>query len=237
MSRSEDERSLGAAVSAALRRFLDAARRAVMGPGAPDPNRIYGLQPQWNGEVDTILTHIGRIAIGAWSSVPDAPPVSRHAFLQAYLADVQNLLVRIPDEVANLVFAEISEGTNAGESRDQIAARVDKVLRFTGSERWPNRAKVIAQTEVNRAYGAATMAAGVEQARVTGRQLTKRWDSKDDDRVRSPHRAVDGQVVPVWSPFYVEGVSMMFPGDPSAPPELVINCRCQLHIGNEVSRG
>ena len=202
---------------------------------SPDPTRIYAYQDQWNGSVDTILTEIGRIGIQAWSSATDVPPVSRHAFVVAYLADVRNLLVRIPDEVANLVFAEITDGTNAGETRDQIAARVDKILSYTGSERWPNRAKVIAQTEVNRAYGAATMAAGVEQARSTGRQLTKRWDTKDDNRVRSPHRSVDGQTIPVWQPFYVEGVPMMFPGDPSAPPELVINCRCELHIGNEVT--
>ena len=237
MNRSEDERSLGAVVGGALRRWLGKARSAVMGTGQPDPTRIYGLQPAWNSEVDTILSEIGRIGISAWSSATDVPPVSRHAFVVSYLADVANLLVRIPDEVANLVFAEIADGTNAGETRDQIAARVDKVLSYTGSQRWPNRAKVIAQTEVNRAYGAGTMAAGVEQARVTGRQLTKRWDTKDDDRVRSPHRQVDGVTVPVWASFYVDGVPMMFPGDPSAPPELVINCRCELHIGNEVSRG
>ena len=237
MSRADDERSLGAMVGGALRRFLDKARGVVLGSGPPDPTRIYSLQPQWNSDVETILTEIGKIGLGAWSGATDVPPVSRHSFIQAYLADVQNLLVRVPDEVANLVFAEISEGTNAGETRDQIAARVDKVLSYTGSERWPNRARVIAQTEVNRAYGAGTMAAGIEQARVTGRQLTKRWDTKDDDRVRSPHRAVDGQTIPVWQPFYVEGVPMMFPGDPSAPPELVINCRCELHIGNEVTRG
>jgi hypothetical protein len=237
MSRGEDERSLGATVSAALRRWLDLAKRAVAGPTGPDATRIYSLQPEWNSEVDTILTEIGRIGISAWSSATNVPPVSRHAFIVSYLADVQNLLVRIPDEVANLVFAEIADGTNAGETRDQIAARIDKVLSYTDSERWPNRAKVIAQTEVNRAYGAGTMAAGIEQARVTGRQLTKRWDTKDDNRVRSPHREVDGVTVPVWYPFYVNGVPMMFPGDPSAPPELVINCRCELHIGNEVTRG
>lgn len=232
MSRSEDERSLGATIGATLRRLLDSARKLVSRSSPPDPTQIYSLQPQWNDSVDTILTEIGKIGIKAWSSASDVPPVSRHAFIQAYLADVQNLLVRIPNEVADLVFAEISEGANAGESRDQIAARVDKVLDYTASERWPNRAKVIAQTEVNRAYGAGTMAAGLEQARVTGRQLTKRWDTKDDNRVRSPHQEVDGKTVPVWAPFYVDGVPMQFPGDPSAPPELVINCRCRLHIGD-----
>ena len=237
MSRSDDERSLAQVVGSSLRRWLDKVRVAVSAGGVPDPTRVYAYQDQWDGEVDTILTEIGKIGLSAWTSATDVPPVSRHAFVVSYLADVRNLLVRIPDEVADLVFAEITDGTNAGETRDQIAARVDKVLSYTGSERWPNRAKVIAQTEVNRAYGAGTMAAGLEQARVTGRQLTKRWDTKDDNRVRSPHQQVDGATVPIWAPFYVGDVPMMFPGDPSAPPELVINCRCQLHIGNEVTHG
>jgi uncharacterized protein with gpF-like domain len=203
-----------------------------MGSGQPQPDHIYGLQPEWDGEVDTILTEIGKIGLAAWSEATDVPPVSRHAFIQAYLADVRSLLVRIPDEVANLVFAEISEGTNAGETRDQIAERVDKVLSYTGSERWPNRARVIAQTETNRAYGAGTYAAGLEQSRVTGRQLFKRWDSRHDDRVRGDHRDADGQTVPIWSPFMVGGFPMQFPGDPSAPADEVINCRCRMVVTN-----
>jgi Phage Mu protein F like protein len=237
MSRSEDERRLTGIVGGLLRTWLARAKTAVTRPSPPDPTRIYALQPDWDQSVDTILTEIGKIGLASWSEATDVPPVSRHAFLVAYLADVQSLLVRIPDEVANLVFAEITDGVNAGESRDQIEARVERVLSWTGSENWPNRARVIAQTETTRARAAGTMAAGVEQARVTGRQLTKRWDTRDDDRVRGSHRHVDGQVVPVWQPFYVDGVPMQFPGDPSAPPELVINCRCELHIGNEVARG
>lgn len=231
MSRSEDEAGLARTIGRILHSWLDKARQVVKGP-ILNPNAIYGLQADWDRSVDTILTDIGKIGLAAWSQATNVPPVSRHAFVVSYLADVRSLLVRIPNEVADLVFAEITDGTNAGETRDQIAARVDRVLSYTGSERWPNRAKVIAQTEVNRAYGAGTMAAGIEQARVTGQQLTKRWDTKDDNRVRSPHQEVDGTTVPVWAPFYVNGVPMQFPGDPSAPPELVINCRCQLHIGN-----
>lgn len=237
MSRSEDENHLRDVVSGRLRSWLDKARAAVMKPARPDPTQIYGLQTAWDSDVDTILTEIGKIGMNAWNSASDVPPVSRHAFIQAYLADVKSLLVRIPDEVANLVFAEISEGINAGEDRDQIAKRVDKVLTYTGSERWPNRARVIAQTETTRAYGAGTMAAGVEQARVTGRALTKTWVSRHDDRVRDPHKVVDGKTVPVWQPFYVGGFPMQFPGDPSAPANEVVNCRCSLVIGNEVDRG
>lgn len=240
-SRDADEAKLGAVVSRALQRWLDRARDVVMAPFRqhgvqPDATAIYSTQPLWNSEVDTILTTIGQIALGAWSQATDVPAVSRHAFVVSYLADVRNLLVRIPDETANLVFAEITDGVNAGESLEQLAARIDRVLSFTGSERWPGRARTVAATEVTRAYGAATMAAGVEQSRVTGRQLTKTWRTAHDERVRISHRDADGQTVPVFMPFQVGGESLMFPGDPSGSPENVINCRCDLIISNEEGR-
>ncbi len=225
-------------VAGALRRWLTKAREAVMRPFReyrlpPDPTAIYSTQEAWNDELGTILTTIGEISLHAWSDATDVPPVSRHAFIQASLAQTENLLVRIPDDTYNLVFAELSDGINAGESVDQLAARVDQVLDYTGSERWPNRAKVIAQTETTRAYGGGTLAAGMEMSRVTGRLLKKVWDTRDDSRVRSPHREVDGEVRDLSMPFYVDAVPMLFPGDPSAPPDLVCGCRCELRIVNE----
>lgn len=238
MSRHEDETHLRAVVGGALRRWLDTARRAVMGPFrqhriSPDPTALYATQEAWQEEVDTILTTIGRIAMHAWSEATDVPAVSRHSFVMASLAQTENLLVRIPDEVYNLVFAEITESANAGETLEQMAQRVDHVLSYTDSERWPNRAKVIAQTETTRAYGAGTLAAGMEQSRVTGRLLQKRWDTRDDSRVRSPHREVDGETRDLSMPFYVDGFPMQFPGDPIAPADLVCGCRCNLVIINE----
>lgn len=245
MSRSEDEGKIASAAAKALQRWLSRARDVVMEPYRrwrmlPDPAAVYATQPDWNREVDTILATISQVALGAWSRASDVPPVSRHAFLVAYLADVQNLLVRIPDEVANLIFAEITDGLNTGESLDQVAARVDNVLSYTGSENWPHRARVIGITETTRAYGAGTTAAGLEQSRVTGRVLRKVWRTEHDDRVRPEHVAVDGQTRPVTMPFAVPWrggtVSMMFPGDPSAPADLVVNCRCDVEIVNERGR-
>lgn len=238
MPRHEDEADLRAVVGSALRRWLDKARSAVMGPWrqhriSPDPTAVYGTQAAWQEELGTILTTIGRISMHAWSEATDVPAVSRHSFVVASLAQTENLLVRIPDEVYNLVFAEITDAVNAGESLEQVAKRVDHLLSYTDSERWPNRAKVIAQTETTRAYGAGTLAAGMEQSRVTGRLLRKRWDTRDDSKVRSPHREVDGEVRDLSMPFYVDGFPMMFPGDPIAPADLVCGCRCSLVIVNE----
>ena len=241
MSRQGDEDRLTGVVGATLSRWLGRARDKVMEPWRrhklqPDPNGIYQVQGAWDTEVDAIMTVIGQISQNAWSEAVNVPPVSRHAFVMAQLAMTQNFLVRIPDEVYELVFAEITDAVNGGEDVDGVARRVDRVLSYTGSERWPNRARVIAQTETTRAYGAGTLAGGLEQSRLTGRLLRKRWDTEHDTRVRTSHREVDGDVLDLGMPFYVDGVPLMFPGDPMGPPETVINCRCDLTIVNERGR-
>lgn len=241
MARERDEEQVYRVALAALTKWLGAARDTVMAPWRrykmnPDPSRIFATQPLWDGEVETILTVLGRIALGAWSEATNVPPVSRHSFIMAQLAQTQNLLVRIPDEVYNMVFAEIADGVNGGEPVERIAERVDAVLSVSGSEHWPNRARVIAQTETTRAYGAGTLAAGMEMSRVTGRLIRKRWDTERDARVRASHRSTDGQMRQLWEPFDVGGFPMQFPGDPIAPADEVVNCRCDLRITDEGSR-
>ncbi len=238
-SREQDERELEGVVAPRLRSWLSRVTDKVLAPwrgwkGVPDASAVYQEQQSWDNDVDTILTTVGKIALGAWSEATDVPPVSRHAFMMAYLADVKSLLVRIPNEVANLVFAEITDATNAGADVDEVARRVENVLSWTASERWPGRAKTIAWTETTRARGAATVAAGAEQSRVTGRTLTKVWRTSHDEKVRTAHMEADGQERPFWQPFHVGGEDLAFPGDPTGRPDNVINCRCDVAIRNEV---
>lgn len=240
--RSSDEAHLEQVVAGGLRSWLAKARDAVMSQwrkhkAMPDPHAIFSTQADWKSEVDTILTTIGQIGMAAWSRATDVPPVSRHAFVMSSLAQTENLLARIPDEVYNKIFAEITDGVNAGETIDKIAARVDNILDWSGSENWPHRAKVIAITEVTRAYGAATVAAGMEQSRITGRLLQKKWVSEGDTKVRAAHAEANGQTRPLGTPFMVGGFPMQHPGDPTAPADEIVNCRCDVEILNEGTRG
>jgi hypothetical protein len=238
MSHEEAERHLETVVASSLRRWLAKARDAVMAPWRssrtqPDPSGATQVAGDWRGEVGTILTEIGKISMGAWSEATDVPPVSRHAFVMSTLAQTENLLVGIPDEVYHLVFAELIDGINAGEDAEKLAARIDNVLSWSGSPNWPGRAKNIAVTETTRAYGSGTLAAGIEQSRVTGRLLRKRWVTEHDARVRETHREVNGDVRDLWAPFMVGDVPLMFPGDPFGPADEVCGCRCDLVIMNE----
>lgn len=86
---------------------------------------------------------------------------------------------------------------------------------------WGGRSVLITRTEQTSAwnYGAFQALAdeGVE---------FKRWLATKDDRTRDTHLEADGQVAPIGTPFTVGGYSLMFPGDPAAPPEEICNCRC-----------
>jgi hypothetical protein len=142
----------------------------------------------------------------------------------------ENLLKRIPEETYQRIFAELVEGQQAGETIDQIAARIDRVLTFTGSEWWPNRAKTIAQTEIHRAWQNGILAAALYYEPPTGPGWSKTWHTEMDGKERASHKRANGQKRKLADKFQVGGNDLMYPGDPTAPADEVINCRCDLVI-------
>lgn len=56
----------------------------------------------------------------------------------------------------------------------------------------------------------------------------KRWITERDERVRAAHRELDGRVRPIGSTFVTQSGTIRYPGDITAPPHLVLNCRCSL---------
>lgn len=220
-----------------LNRVIDAVLAAFKRFGmTPDPAGVYEVAPWWNGQVDRLVADdLEEISEEGWQEVInqlglDVPFVSTDSFIQAQFALTRNLLVRIPDEVYNLIFAELNDGVNAGEDPEQLAARIENVLSMTNSERWPERARTIAVTEANRANNAGAYAAGLQSESIEGIGLQKRWLATNDTRTRPDHRHADGQLVPLRQPFMVGGWPLQFPGDPTGPPEQVIWCRCALVV-------
>jgi len=95
----------------------------------------------------------------------------------------------------------------------------------------PGRARTIARTEVALASNNATVEA-VKSLQIPN--MVKEWVSASDERVRddsqnADHSAMNGVTVSLDDKFTVPpDSSMEGPGDPSAPPEQIINCRCVL---------
>jgi len=120
-------------------------------------------------------------------------------------------------ERLGLVFQQWAEGNLSPDDFEWMQARL------------PNyRREAIARTETIRASNAGT------------HELGKQWGVKfkgwlssgNDGRTRDSHiEAGDtygpgGEHIPLDDSFMVGGVAMLYPGDPSAPPDETVNCRC-----------
>jgi uncharacterized protein with gpF-like domain len=227
------ERDIRRSVWAALSDWLiQAARRVLRGDTRmPDVDALHALAPLWRESVSHIVRGEIQQAVGlAYTRLlGEDYPYEQRPFVTRYLSEVNNRLVRIPDEVFDLVAGQVSQGVNLGEGIPQLASRVDNVLSSTESERWPNRAVVIARTETIGALNAGrfdAFRAADEEEEETEEQFEQIWLATDDARTRPDHRAAEGQRVPVGQPFVVGGHELRFPGDPLGPPDQVIQCRC-----------
>jgi hypothetical protein len=229
------ERAIRNAFWAELSGWLVETSRAVLrDPGhRPDPNAVWARVPAWRDAVDLVLHGEIFKALGlAFRKVLGVNyPWDQRVFATRYLAEVRNRLVRLPEEVFDLVAHEVATGVNLGDSIPQLRDRIDNVLSTTGSERWPNRATVVARTEAIGALNAgradAFKAVKEEDPEL---KLERIWLATDDDRTRETHRLADGQRVPLGSPFIVGGAELAFPGDPTGPPQEVIQCRCSMML-------
>lgn len=228
-----------AIVLAAIMGWLGAVLAAVLRPfrvfgQVPDPTAVYSTVPLWTDNVKALIRWLERNAAPAgnkrfrsdYPSLRIGSLTSTDQFMRDHFAAVENYLVRLPDEVFDLMRTQLSTGVDKGESTAELAKRVQAILSVTSSENWPSRSKIVAITEVNGAANAAWLASALQAQRELGVTLNKVWISAKDSRVRPSHRAADGQTVPLLTPFIVGGFPLMYPGDKAGPPQEVIGCRC-----------
>lgn len=231
MPAAEEEPGVLARVRQAIAAWLPTLRRWVLGPGGVDPAGVDAARPAWVEQLNTeVMPALDTVVDHAWRWQSGEPFVSPNSFTQAQLALTHNLLVRIPDDVYNQIFYEISVGVANGEDQASIAARIDSTLLTSGSDWWQNRAKVIARTETNRAWNAGRLGAAQYYEPATGRGWVKVWDTDMDGAERQAHRRANGQVRGLTDTFQVGGEDLRFPLDPSGSPANVINCRCEMTI-------
>lgn len=117
----------------------------------------------------------------------------------------------------------ITQGIIQGESIPQIAKRI-------GLETGERNRKAMtrqARTAMTGAQNAGRMAA-MHDASEMGIKVKKKWIATLDSKTRDTHAELDGQEVDEDQPFVVNGMEIMYPGDPNADPSLVYNCRCSL---------
>lgn len=116
------------------------------------------------------------------------------------------------------------------DNRPLTRAQIDKMVDRYRDRYIKYRSEVIARTEALRSVHQGVQAMydqAIENGDLRASDLTREWNTAKDERVRDSHAAMHGQVQPHGSPFISGlGNALMYPGDPEAPAEDVIQCRC-----------
>ncbi|QFG13238.1 portal and MuF-like fusion protein [Streptomyces phage Gilgamesh] len=108
---------------------------------------------------------------------------------------------------------------------EDLEHAVTRFYERAGTE-WAARvAETCAVSTINGAADAAAESAGPGVVRT--------WITRQDDRVRPAHRALQGKTLPVGTLYEINGAQLRYPGDPFAPIALTINCRCRLHYDTD----
>ena len=148
------------------------------------------------------------------------------------LRDEPNLLppsrVDIPkDKRWNMgnITRQITQGIVQGESLEQVAQRLTKVADMN-----IDSARTHARTAMTGAQNAGRLESYRRAEEQTGFEVQQEWMATLDGYTREAHGKLDGQRRPTGEPFEVvhkgRRYKIMYPGDPSAAPCMVYNCRC-----------
>lgn len=125
---------------------------------------------------------------------------------------------QLTDEIVDGVRDAIAAGLTRSETIEQIRAGIEEVYEFAAE----GRATRIARTEVIGASNAGSLGTMQKLGAVA-----KVWLTSRDERVRDTHEEMEGQRVGINDVFVSpDGESLQYPGDPSAGPGAIVNCRC-----------
>lgn len=118
------------------------------------------------------------------------------------------------------------------EGRALTGEQVDRMVGRYGERMLAHRAEVIARTETLSAVHAGSdelYRQAVESGDLPADGLVQEWVPAGDARTRDWHASMAGQQRLLGEPFTSgRGNSLRFPGDPNAPANEVIQCRCAI---------
>lgn len=117
----------------------------------------------------------------------------------------------------------ITQGIIQGESIDKIARRISD---RSGETNYKSAVRN-ARTAMTGAQNAGRIE-GMRQAEKLGIDVQKQWVATLDNRTRDAHAELDGQIRDKNQPFDSALGPIMYPGDSSADPANVWNCRCSI---------
>ncbi|MBA9005955.1 phage minor head protein [Thermomonospora cellulosilytica] len=247
-------------IAALFEREFTAAALAAADPS--DPGALRRLRDWWTARIKQVVAPLLAVyeaaykALYRWMRTPPpagaddlpgrylddphdpadpatpAEPIEVPELARRYVLEAENRLAGVGDALWDAARRALADGIATGDTPNELRDRVRDAFRAGGVQLGEARAARIARTETVAAWNRAALAAARAQAEQVGVELVKGWLATLDTRTRDAHFAADGQRVALGETFTVGGVAMDCPGDPTAPPDLVINCRCVLLISD-----
>lgn len=148
-------------------------------------------------------------------------------------ADTAGLTARQREDVRTyrrVLLGQLDESIDRGERVTMKPADIDRQVARFENQLLELRAQSIARDQATAAYNLGVSTAQ-QQADDLGLMsgFKRKWLTAADERVRSSHAAMNGQVRAVGEPFISgNGYALMRPHDPNAPASETANCRCMV---------
>ncbi|WP_158761484.1 phage portal protein [Streptomyces sp. NRRL S-146] len=187
-----------------------------------DGVRVVGAE-RWEEETTSTLAPILQQTAATTASLLSTsvtgaaavPPGAAAAALAAAAMAGRAIAGLLADLAVTLDTAQIADAT-----LDELTDTVSGFYRDRAAEFIALLAESCAVATVNGAADAAAESAGPAVVRT--------WVARNDSHVRPAHRKLNGTTLPAGVPFTVNDASLRYPGDPFAPADLTVRCRCRL---------
>ncbi len=141
------------------------------------------------------------------------------------------LVKNIPDLLRQEVTKQLQLSALSGDTIHDVAKKLTGTMEgYPGVfKKVETRAKTIARTEIMRVQSNITWIQIQELAQKFP-HIQKIWRHSHGLDFRPSHLALDGTKIQWDEPFIIDGIPIMYPRDPNAPPDLTINCRCYFDV-------
>jgi len=222
-----------------LERFFERQQRVVMekvggakaqkafSEGRLDVSQVFDIAA-WNRQVrEDLRPVLAGIMLEAAESAFQGADKSVNTADEQYqeTLDAQTArMEQINSTTQEQIAAAITEAFSGGEEDDgSILLKAAVLAIFLKAQ--SKRRQRIAEIEAKAAYNGGIYMAGQQRG-----LRSKTWLTEMDDRVRPEHAVLHGKTVSIDQSFNVGNVDLRYPGDPLAPPNLSIGCRCKLRM-------
>lgn len=137
-------------------------------------------------------------------------------------------------EISQTTQAEVMRVIKLAHDEGLTIPDTAKAIQAHMAEAAPDRATLIARTELAGAVNGGSLAATQIVSEATGVSYKKTWMTAPGAHFprHEEYDGLDGQISALDGYFDVGGAKLQFPGDPDGPPEEVCNCRCTMRYAD-----